>query len=76
MSIKQIMQAIGAVSEKVNDYTRRLSDYTTMRADNNEQSAADAQNASIELDEVIDSRISDIENALCELSEQEEEING
>ena len=76
MSIKQIMQAIGAVSEKVNDYTRRLSDYTTMRADNNEQSAADAQNAAIELDEVIDSRISDIENALCELSEQDEEING
>ena len=69
-------RAINAVSNKVNDVARRLDEYFNIRANENEQSVIDAQNATCELSVEIDERISDIENALCELSEQEEEDNG
>ena len=36
------------------------------------QAQADAEDALIELDEAINTRLDDIENAICELSEEEE----
>jgi len=64
-------KAINAVSLKVNDLAAKLDSYFGIKANENKESAADAQNATCELGLEMDERISDIENALCELSEVE-----
>lgn len=70
MNTTQIMQAINAVSQKTNDFNSRLDDALEIKSDQNEQSAADAQNATIDLGLELDQRLADIENALCEISEE------
>lgn len=70
MNITQIMQAINAVSKKTNDFNNRLDDALGIKSAQNAESAADAQNATIDLGLELDQRLADIENALCEISEE------
>lgn len=63
----EIYKAIGAVSKKINSYNKSLNFYFNVRADANEQAAADAQNGLIDLDESRLQAEADAENALIEL---------
>ena len=67
--IKAIYQAIAAVSRKVNSAQASVDALLKIRADANEQAAADAQNGLIDLDESRLQAESDAENALIELDE-------
>lgn len=71
MNTTQIMQTINAVSKKVNDINSRLDDALGIKTTKNAESAADAQNATIDLSLELDQRLADIENALCEISEEQ-----
>ena len=66
----QIYQAINAISKKINDINSRLDNAMIIKTNENKQGVADSQNATIELGMELDERLADIENALCELSEQ------
>lgn len=66
----KIYQAIAAVSRKVNSEQKALDELIIIRADANEQSIIDTQNALIELDEDRLQAQSDSENALIELDEE------
>lgn len=65
-----IYQAIAAVSRKVNSAQASVDSLLKFRADANEQSITDTQNALIELDEDRLQAQSDSENALIELDEE------
>lgn len=68
-TLKQIYQAINAVSQKVNSTNSILDRVLNFKMNEKEEEIADTQNATCELSEELDQRIADIENALCELSE-------
>ncbi len=63
----KIYQAIAAVSRKVNSAQASVDALLKIRADANEQAAADAQNGLIDLDESRLQAEADAENALIEL---------
>lgn len=66
----KIYQAIAAVSRKVNSAQASVDGLLKIRADANEQAAADAQNGLIDLDESRLQAEADAENALIELDEE------
>ena len=68
--ITQIMQAIADVSKKVNSINANLNSDTIAKDTENKSNIVDSQEALIELNLELDSRIADIENALCELTEE------
>lgn len=68
--ITQIMQAIADVSKKVNSINANLNSDTIAKDTENKSNIVDSQEALIELGLELDSRIADIENALCELTEE------
>lgn len=67
---REIYQAIAAVSRKVNSAQAAVDALLKIRADANEQAAADAQNGLIDLDESRLQAEADAENALIELDKE------
>lgn len=62
--LTQTMQAIGALSEKINDINSRLDDIIAMNNKNNKEAAEDAQNATCDLSIELEERITKLENLI------------
>lgn len=65
----EILKALNNITKKINKINGTLGVRIEEFSKKNAESAADAQNAAIELDLDLSQRLADIENALCELSE-------
>lgn len=64
------MEAIGAVSEKVNDINRRLDDYIYSSHSESTININKTEDAVCELSESTEESIAALEQAICDLSEE------
>ena len=63
-----VLKELKTIKEMIQDGQKRLSDYTSVKAESLSEKNTDCENALIELDEEIHEEFADIENALCELT--------
>ena len=68
--IQEVYKTINVVTRRINDSANRMNRHSEMRDDKNESDNNDTQNAACELSAELDERITDLENALCELTEE------
>ena len=70
---EEIFKAINNVSKKVNELSQKIDSYFNNRCDDNKTEIETSQDAICEESTYIEERLTDVENALCELSESEVE---
>ena len=68
---EEIFKAINNVSNKVNELSQKIDSYFNNRCDDNMTEIETSQDAICEESTYIEERLTDVENALCELSESE-----
>lgn len=67
---RDVAKELKTIKDMIQSNKKSLNDFTDMRDDKNESDNNDTQNAACELSAELDERITDLENALCELTEE------
>lgn len=66
----EVAKELKTIKDMIQSGKKSLNDYTDMRDNKNEFDNMETQNAACELSAELDERITDLENALCELTEE------
>ena len=72
--VEQIYKSINAVSNKVNEMSKRLDNFFGIKCDENAEQITLSEIALCDMSEDIESKMNEIEVALCDLSEEESEV--
>ena len=67
--IREIYKAINSLHGNVNVQAQHIDNHLNDRCDENKTGVEESQNATCELSEELDERITEVETALCDLSE-------
>lgn len=67
--IRDIYKALNNLHGVLNEQSARIDQYLNHRCDENKTGVEESQNATCELSEEVDERITEVETALCDLSE-------
>ena len=73
MTDKQILIELANIKKQVNELSQKIDSYFNNRCDDNKTEIETSQDAICEESVYIEERLTDVENALCELSESEVE---
>lgn len=66
---KDTLQEIAKIWEKLNEISKKLSDFTDSRHAESVERLNISDEALCDIDEIYDGRVADMEEALCEISE-------
>lgn len=67
--IRELYKALNSLHGLINDQEARIDQFLNGRCDENVVGIEESQNATCELSEDVDERITEVETALCDLSE-------